>query len=92
MPHLEELKGQRVIMHLLASLIEQKNRILSTVLVDVEPAGIWIEGPDLAAFLHERFKKNALPKTPVFFVPFSQVGWIFSTADYPSLSEKGLGL
>lgn len=92
MPMLEELKGQRIIVHLLSTLIEQKTPILITTLVEVEPSGIWIEGADLAAFMHDLLKTNALPRTPVFFVPFAQIGWIFSAAEYPSLSEKGLGL
>jgi hypothetical protein len=29
---------------------------------------------------------------PLFFVPFAQIGWIMEGADYPSLSEKRLGL
>jgi hypothetical protein len=91
MPSLSELKGQKVAMLLLHPLIEQKDNMIVTSLLEVEPNGVWIEGTDIAEHLQSQFKKP-LPKTPIFFVPFAQIAWISSSADYPYLSEKSLGL
>ncbi len=92
MSRLASLKGERVVMLLVSTILEQSHPVLNVRLVDIEDAGIWIEGEDLAKYIHERYKQAAIPKMPIFFVPFSQVGWIHYGADYPSLSEKGFGL
>lgn len=92
MPRLAELKGQNILICLLHQhLIEETDRVIVTRLVELENSGIWIEGKAAAEYLHKTFKKP-MPKTPVFFVPFAQISWILSTADYPYLSEKSLGL
>lgn len=92
MPKLDDLKGSDVVMFLNQPLIEQEKPVICTRLVDVDDNGIWIEGRDLANFLHEEVQRGIIPKTPLFFVPFAQVGWILGSAGYPSLSEKALGL
>jgi hypothetical protein len=92
MPSLNELKGQKIVVFLLAPLIEQQHPVHSVKLVEVESSGIWIEDEDFGAFMHAKLKNPILERQPLFFVPFAQIGWIFSTADYPSLSEKGFGL
>ncbi len=91
MPNLSDLKGQKILVNLLHRIIEQKQNMLVTQLVDVEPGGIWIEGTDVAEYLQTTLKQP-LSQTPVFFVPFAQIAWISSSADYPYLSEKSLGL
>ena len=92
MPRLDQLKGRKVTLCLTHLLVEQSDRILITTLVDVEAAGVWIESPEMNKAIHAIAKTAMLPKTPIFFVPFAQIAWILSSADYPSLSEEGLGL
>jgi hypothetical protein len=92
MPTLEDLKGKEIIVCLVRRILEQGDQVLVTKLVSVESSGIWIEGRNLAKYLHDDLKHSILPRMPLFFVPFAQVRWIFDSADYPSLSEKGLGL
>ena len=92
MPSLAELKGQAILVYLTCPLIEQKERVLTTKLVELEPSGIWIEGKDLAEYLHKTYKQGIIPKMPLFFVPFAQIAWISGSANYPSLSEKHLGV
>jgi hypothetical protein len=91
-PRIDELKGSNIVLYLLHGLVEQKHPVLVTKLVDVEQSGIWIEGKDLADYFHTEFKLSMVPKMPIFFVPFAQVAWISSSADYPSISEKALEL
>jgi hypothetical protein len=92
MPRLEELKGHPIVILLIHPLMEQKTQVISTKLVDVETSGVWLEGKDLADCLHEYSKQAIVPKMPLFCVPFAQIAWINGSADYPSLSEKRLGL
>ena len=91
MKTLEELVGDQVMLRLLHPILEIEHPILWTKLLAVEQQGVWIEGNDFAEAMQAKFKQP-LPKTPLFFVPFAQIGWIFSVADYPFLSEKSLGL
>ena len=92
MPRVEELKGETIVIWLLHGPVEQKHPVVVTKLVEVEQSGVWIEGKDLAEHLHAEFKLSIVPKMPIFFVPFAQIAWISSSADYPSISEKALAL
>jgi hypothetical protein len=91
MPKLADLHGQEIAIRLVRPLVGQKQPMLFTRLVEIEPSGIWIEGTDFAEYAQAKLKKP-LAKTPVFFVPFAQIAWIASYADYPYLSEQSLGL
>jgi len=92
MPQLAELKGQEIVVWLVHMVIDQTTNVMLTRLVDIEPNGIWIEGRDLASHLHNLTQSGIVPRMPLFFVPFAQIGWICGSADYPSLSETRLGL
>jgi hypothetical protein len=92
MPRLEQLKGKLVAICLTHLLIEQSDSILVTTLVDIEGAGVWVESPKLTKTILALAETAMLPNTPIFFVPFTQIAWILSAADYPSLSEEGFGL
>lgn len=92
MPSLEELKGTNIVILLIHPLMEQKTKVLYTKLVEIESHGIWLEGKDLADYVHEYAKQSVIPRMPLFFVPFAQIAWITGSADYPSLSEKRLGV
>lgn len=87
----------------LADLVEQSVLIRSLVLDEQNPVfvkllsvengnGVWIESQKTTDHWLAMFKVTATPKTPVFFVPFSQIAWIMSFADYPALSEKSFGV
>ena len=91
MPSLAALKDQKIVIQLVHPLLEAKNLIIATHLLEVEASGIWIEGKDVAEFMQKHLN-TALPRTPIFFVPFAQIVWIYSSADHPYLSEKSLGL
>ncbi len=61
-------------------------------LVAVDNGGIWIESQDATEHFLQQFKLTSAPKTPIWFLPFSQISWILGSEDYPSMSEKSLGL
>jgi hypothetical protein len=92
MPKLNDLKGEDIVLCLTSWLIEQKNAVIVTKLVEIEDAGIWVEGRDVAKAIHDERQLAVIPKMPLFFVPFAQIAWIHGSADYPSLSEEKLGL
>jgi hypothetical protein len=93
MSHFEEMKGKEIIVaSWRQALLEEKDLIIVTKLIDVELSGIWVEARELAKVMHERFKESIIPRMPIFFVPFAQIASVSDSADYPSLSEKGLGL
>jgi hypothetical protein len=91
MPNLAELKNKEVVIQLVRPLLEAKSSVVKTYILDIEASGIWIEGSDLAEYLQKHLN-SPLQRTPVFFVPFSQIIWIYSSADHPYLSVKSLGL
>ncbi len=92
MSMLEKLKDSEIVICLIHQVVEQKHPVMVTKLVEIENSGIWIEGRDLANFLHESKKLAVIPRMPLFFVPFTSIAWIAGSDDYPSLSEKHLGL
>jgi hypothetical protein len=92
MPRLNDLKGQQIVICISGpALMEQRHPVLLTKLIEIEDGGVWIEGTDLADFIHEGQRQSVIPKMPIFFVPFSNIAWIHGSADYPSISEKLLG-
>jgi hypothetical protein len=72
--------------------MKQKKAVIVTRLVEVESAGIGLEGRDLAKTPDVQKKISVIPKMPLFFVPSAQIAWIHGAADYPSLSEERLGV
>lgn len=91
MKKLEELVSEQIMLRLLHPILEIEHSVLWTKLVAVELSGVWIEGNAFAEAMQNKFKQP-VAKTPLFFVPFAQIAWIFAVADYPYLSEKSLGL
>jgi hypothetical protein len=92
-PNLNELVGQEIVLELLNPVVRparKKDKCQKVKLVGVESAGIWIESPEITAILLDA--AGAMPKTPVWFFPFSQVRHIFIMGDLVALSEKALGL
>jgi hypothetical protein len=87
LPSLQALVGNRTLVRIIA-IDEHKPKVVK--IVAVESSGIWIEAQDLIQDMMSRLKITATPKTLVFFVPFSGISWIMSSANYPALSEKGL--
>jgi hypothetical protein len=92
MPRLEDLKGKDIVILLLTPLMDQTRKVIATKLVEIEISGLWLEGKDVAKSMHETHKLAIIPRMPLFFVPFAQIGWIMGSSDYPSLSEEHLGL
>lgn len=91
MPSLTALKGEKIVIQLLNTLLESKSNVMVVRLIEVEPAGLWLEGSDFADYAEARFKEP-VTRTPIFFVPFSQIFWILDSLDEPYLSEKTFGL
>jgi hypothetical protein len=57
-------------------------------IVEIEHGGIWVESASATQGTLNRSGVSMLPKAPLYFVPFSGIGWILAAADYPALSEK----
>ncbi|MGC2559546.1 MAG: hypothetical protein WA389_11995 [Terriglobales bacterium] len=93
-PKLGELVGSEIVLELLNPVVRSKSKKDKTQkarLVGVEPAGIWIEFPhETTDILLEH--AGAMLQTPVFFLPFSQVRYIFVMGDLVALSEKAFGV
>jgi hypothetical protein len=60
-------------------------------LIAVESGGIWIQNEQMTQRLLANLKLHA-GKTPIFFVPFSQVLFVMDASEEVSLSEKAFGL
>jgi hypothetical protein len=92
-PILSELVGSEIILELLNPVVRPKRKRDKTQkvrLVAVESAGIWVESPEITDILLG--STGALPQTPVWFFPFSQVRYIFIMGDLVALSEKSFGV
>jgi hypothetical protein len=58
----------------------------------VESGGIWVESQVLTEIFLSAVKRQDLPKTPVFFVPYERILTIVDSADGIALSEKSFGV
>jgi hypothetical protein len=88
-PSLEKLIGSEIIARI--PVVDEHGPALMK-LVSLEHGGIWIESQKVTEhFLSEMSLQDA-PRAFVVFVPYQQIAWILSFADYPALSEKALGL
>jgi hypothetical protein len=56
----------------------------------VEDAGIWIESQTLTDKILKGSNATMAPKTLIFFVPWSQITFILSALDMPSISSSVL--
>ena len=53
----------------------------------VESSGLWLESQRLTEFFLEGAERTSSDKTPVVFVPFSEVRALLETLPIPSFSE-----
>ena len=61
-------------------------------LIDAEPAGIWVENQKLTNHLLTLAGLPALPKTPLVFLPFSEIAAAIIFAGGTSLNEASFGV
>jgi hypothetical protein len=77
---------------LIRSLPVNEDHPVMVKLIAVEDGGIWIESQDVTEHWMRELKITSFPRTPVWFLPYAQIAWILGAEDYPSMSEKALGL
>jgi hypothetical protein len=87
MPKLSEMIGEVILAYV---PIFDKVKFQELKLHAVEPSGIWVESQSMINTVLEHAGVSSAPKTLIFFLPFSQIGYILSALDFPSLSEKSL--
>ncbi|MCU1284047.1 MAG: hypothetical protein JWO13_397 [Acidobacteriales bacterium] len=71
--------------------LNQRESIL-VKLLQVEPAGVWIESQDFTDKMMEQLGTSSSRTTLILFVPFHNVDYIVSSIDTVSLSETSYGL
>jgi len=71
--------------------INEKHAVM-VKLIGVDDGGIWIEWQDATEQWLAKVKRTLLERTPVFFLPYARIEWILGAADYPSFSDKSLGV
>jgi len=87
MPSLSDFVGQTItaLIPIFGSETFQKFQLHG-----VEVGGIWVEHQGTVNTLLDKLKISGLPKTPVFFLPYSQITFVIGSIDVPALSEKAL--
>ena len=94
MPKLQELVGEEIQLFLSDGTLKddpEHNDEAKVKLVEVEQFGIWIESQMMNRLILSR-ERRSLARTPIFFVPFSQILFIAVSDDYPLLSPEEFGL
>jgi hypothetical protein len=89
MLNLTEMVGQVIVAHIprLHPTLFQEVRLHG-----VEVGGIWIESQMMTNTFFATAGYSASPKTLVFFFPYNQIGFVMSSIEGPSLSEKSFGV
>ena len=75
--------------HILSPLIAEEH-FRTVTLHAVEHGGIWISGKEITDMLHRVTKSRMLARTPVLFVPFSQISAILQSVDGVQISDTAL--
>ena len=88
MPRLHDMIGG--IIHGMVPMLS-KSEIIKLKLYAVDAGGIWVESQDFVNSLLASMNLSAIPKTPVFFLPYHQITFLVSMEDAPALSEKSFG-
>jgi len=57
-----------------------------------EAGGIWVECQHLTDKVLKSIRMPAVAKTPIFFVPFSQITFAWRAIDQTALSEQSFGV
>lgn len=89
MLQLTDLVGETIFIRSIA--LDVKDPVF-VKLFSVDSGGVWIQSQKITEEMLEALKRDSAPKSPVCFVPYSQIAWICHWIDEPSLSEKSLGL
>lgn len=67
-------------------------KIQTFIVRGVEGGGIWIESQALTNLILEKLGLTHAPRTPIFFLAFSEMRFVFFPAKVSSLSEKAFGV
>jgi hypothetical protein len=86
MKPLKELEG--TVVAIIAPAVLGSTEMQKVKLHLVEDSGIWIESQSLTDKILQSQKVTMAPKTLVFFVPWSQITFVLSSLDMPSISER----
>ena len=86
----EKLVGEYI---LVATDVFGKERKLHRVtLRGVEAGGLWLESNEFMQDMMRELKKQALEKTPVFFLPYHRIHFVISSTGTVALSESAYGV
>jgi hypothetical protein len=69
-----------------------KRELLKVKLMTVEAGGIWIESQTLTNVILALADAPAAARTPVFFLPYSSIGYAMAFADSMALNERAFGV
>jgi len=64
----------------------------SLIVRGVEGGGVWVECQSLTNLMLGKLNVSSLPKTPIFFLSFQEMRFVFCAEDVPSLNEKAFGV
>ena len=84
---LKELIGQQIFV-LSPRVSHKPEEVQSVILHGVEPAGIWIEVPEIQESVLKRLQSTMHESTPIIFLPYHQIDLIVSEIPKTLLSEK----
>ena len=86
--NLEKFVGETI----LAMVEMVPGKIQRLKLLGVEAGGIWVESQYLTNFLLTQLGAASAPKTPVFFVPYSRIFFVFHGEGRTALNEEAFGV
>jgi len=70
--------------------IFHKTQLQPLKLHNVEAGGIWAESQTIEEPILKRIGLTAIPKSAVFFLPFSQIVCILGSLDVPYISDEAV--
>ncbi len=62
------------------------------VIRGVEGGGVWVECQALTNLMLEKLRLPSAPRTPIFFLAFHEMRFVFWTENVPALNEAAFGV
>lgn len=87
MPELKDMIGQVITAHIPYLHRTQWQQVK---LHGVENGGVWIESQKFMSDFLTHLGATMSPKTMIFFLPFTQITFIATSLDVPSISDKAI--
>jgi hypothetical protein len=87
--HFGTMLGKEVV--IVSRILFPQGQSFAATIRGSEAGGAWLESRTLTDLVLKNVLQATMSEvTPVFFIPFSSIQWVFTAEDGPSISSEGI--